>query len=539
MGVAAPAIATGQSARSINGASAAIAVGSPLDSYLRYLESLGRTPLLPWGVRGFSPEVVDSLTAIGGAHPWARSALFGKPRAPRHVRILDVVATERFNSAYPYGINESAVWAGRGLTSAISGGIAVAAGPFTAIIDPIAFRAENQAFALRPSVTPGSNPFVDPTFPTTIDRPQRFGTRPYSRLEPGESTVRFDLLGISLGATSANEWWGPSTMFPYVLGNNAAGVPRVFLGTRGPTDIYIGRVQARVEYGLERQSSFSPVVGSDTYTSPDSAGRKRFMSALVVTFSPGIFPGLEFDAARYFHAAWNGHFGTTELRMPFQGLTKSKAPRGPPVANFDNRDALKNQLASLGFRWVLPHSGVDVYGEYGREDYAESQRTLLVEPDLTRVGMLGFRKAFQHSDSTAIDALRAEVFDGNPTTIGFGRAEGSIYVHYPLRQGHTEEGKVIGAGAGIGAPSAATLAWDRYRPSGSTTFYLLKTGENTSTSQPSRPLTTATAGIDALRFTRFGSASVGLAAVRTNGKVLPGWGGWNVSATGGVTLSLR
>jgi hypothetical protein len=532
-----PSSSRAQSARSIEGASGGIYVGGDLDNYLRYLESLGRTPVVPWGMRGFSPSMVDSLTSVAGKHPWSNSWMFEKPASPAHFRVLPVEVTERYNSSYPYGINEGPVWAGRGLTSSVAAGFAFAAGPFTAVVKPIVFRAENQEFELRPNGGNGVEAFGDPRWPTEIDRPQRFGSSAYSHADLGETTLRLDLLGISLGATTANEWWGPSTMFPYIMGNNAAGVPRVFVGTQGPTNIYIGTVQARVEYGLELQSQFSPVTGPDTYTSSDASGRKRLMSGLVVTFSPKIFPGLEIGAARYFHQAWTGRFDSYALKSPFEGILKSSIPRGVAIPGVDDRDALKNQLASISLRWVLPHSGVDIYGEYSREDHAEDTRALEVQPDLTRIAMVGFRKAFQHADSSSFDALRAEVFDADPTTLGLYRSEGRIYIHYPIRQGHTEEGKVIGAGAGIGTPTAASVAWERYRSSGRTSFYLLKMSENTPTNLPSAPQTTATAGVSAMRFTRFGDATLDLAAVRTN-RVLDGWGGWNLAVTAGAVLRL-
>ncbi|MEO6866242.1 MAG: capsule assembly Wzi family protein [Gemmatimonadaceae bacterium] len=529
--------AIAQSTQVVTGAAGGVRVGSDLDNYLRYLESLGKTPLVPWGIRGFSPGVVDSLTSVRGKHAWSDSWLFAKPATPEHFRALPLEFTERYNSSYAYGINDGPVWAGRGLTSSVSAGFAFAAGPLSAVVKPIAFRAENQAFAMRPNGETGTGAFRDGVSPATIDRPQRFGNGAYSHLDPGETTIRLDLLGASVGATSANEWWGPSSVFPYILGNNAAGVPRVFLGTQHETNIYFGTVQARVEYGIELQSRFSPVVGPDTFVSADSSGRKRTMSGLVVTFSPKIFPGLEIGAARYFHVAWTGHFGMADLKTPFEGLLKSSVPVGIAIPGVDNRDALKNQLASLSFRWVLPRSGVDLYGEFSHEDYSENSRALEVQPDLTRIYMMGFRKAFAHADSSSFDALRAEVFDANPTALGKFRGEGFIYVHYPIRQGHTEEGKVIGAGAGVGAPAAASIAWERFRREGRLTFYFLKTSENTPTDLASLPVTTGSAGVSAMRFTRVGDVTFDVAAVRST--TIPGAaGGWGLAASAGLEFRI-
>ena len=530
--------AVAQSAQSIPGANGGVKVGGDLDNYLRYLESLGRIPTVPWGLRGFAPTVVDSITAVRSGHPWSASWLFKKPEASSPFRILPVEIAERYNSSYPYGINEGPVWSGRGLTTSIAAGFALAAGPFTAIVKPIVFRAQNQDFPLAPNGEMGTGKFFDPRFPTHIDRPQRFGSTPYNHFDPGETTLRLDVLGFSVGATSANEWWGPSTVFPYILGNNAAGVPRVFLGTEQPTNVYLGTIQVRVEYGLEFQSKFSPVVGPNTYTSPDSSGRERLMSALVVTFSPRIFPGLEIVAARYFHQAWTGHFGAADLRTPFEGLLKSSLPVGVVIPGADNRDALKNQLASISARWVLPRSGAEVYGEYSHEDHSENLRALEAQPDLTRIAMVGFRKAFEKADPSSFDALRGEVFDANPTALGKYRSEGLIYEHYPIRQGHTEEGKVIGAGVGVGAPAAAMIAWERYRSTGRTTFYLLKMSENTTTSLPSASITSGTVGLNAMRFTHFGDATLDVGAVRTT-NATHGSGGWNLSVSAGIMMSVR
>ncbi len=133
---------------------------------------------------------------------------------------------------------------------------------------------------------------------------------------------------MSAGISTANQYWGPATVFPVILGNNAAGIPNVFIGTERPTNIGIGKVQAHVEYGIESQSNFSPVVGPDTFTNVNYPGTKRFMSGLVVTFSPAPIPGLELGAARFFHQAWTGHIGSSELRIAVRGVAEELASDG-------------------------------------------------------------------------------------------------------------------------------------------------------------------------------------------------------------------
>ena len=61
-------------------------------------------------------------------------------------------------------------------------------------------------------------------------------------------------------------------------------------------------------------------------------------------------------------------------------------------SNFGDSSSVKeNQLASLWFRWAPPGSGFDVYGEFGREDFAADLRDLILEPDHSASTNLGFR----------------------------------------------------------------------------------------------------------------------------------------------------
>jgi hypothetical protein len=325
------------------------------------------------------------------------------------------------------------------------------------------FHAENTGFALFPTGAPGLGRFANSIFAYTIDLPQRFGDKPFTKFDFGESTLRAELRYVTLGITTANEWWGPATTFPYILGNNAPGVPHFFLGTARPVPIGIGRLQARVIYGLEFQSAFSPVQGSTTYVDAAEPGTTRFASGLIATFQPAAIPTLELGFARYFHEAWSGSISGGELRSPFEGLLNP----GPATGV----EAQKNQEASAFFRWTAPHSGFELYSEYGREDFNMDLRDLELEPDHARAVMFGFRKVFQQTGSN-FTGLRAEIFDGSAPSLARNRLEGQLYQHVTLRQGHTEEGQALGADAGVGSMAAAVIAIDRFSPGGSSTWYI-------------------------------------------------------------------
>jgi hypothetical protein len=531
-----------QSESSVAGARGGIPAGFELDNYVRYLQTLGRVPLGAWGLRPFSAPQVDSLSKISGAHPWQRSWLFRSDSA-HHFSVLPLAANVGFNSAFPWGGNDGAVWAGRGVTTSLQGGVATAWGPISLVLNPIVFSAQNSSFKLQPNGQSGDARFANGDFPNQVDLPQRFGDAAYSRFDWGQSTLRVDWFGVSAGFSTANQYWGPATVFPVILGNNAAGIPHAFVGTERPTNIGIGKVQAQVVYGMERQSEFSPVVGPDTFTNVDHPGTKRFMSGLVVTFSPAPIPGLEVGAARFFHQAWFGSIGSAELRSPFEGILKSTISRGIALPGIDDKDALKNQLASLFGRWVLPHSGFEFYAEYGHEDHNADARDLESEPDHSRIAMVGFRKVFTTSDAT-FHALRAEYIDGTAPTLDRHRDEGLIYVHSPLRQGHTQDGQLLGADIGVGSPAGEQVAWESYSPGGRTTWYLQRIVQNNEASLFSSGLPSlvsqhlfATIGYERHRFGEIADLVYGVALTEgKHGGRLPRE--MNVSGSVGVTAHL-
>lgn len=444
-------------------APAFVAVGSDEDSYLRYLQTIGLVAEYPWSIRGFSPHEMERLGVRQAAQP--RSVGMYPTKTPIfYFRALPAGATVRFNSTFPYGSNDGAIWAGRGLTTSVEAGFVMKLGPVSAVVNPVAFRAENRPFGLIPNGATGSQAFADGQFPGNIDRPQRFGAGPYSRPDPGQSTIRVDLFGMAGGISTADMGWGPMQYYEYITGGNAPGFPHIFFGTGEPANIGIGRLHTQVFWGRIEQSEFSPVRGTTYYSSLLETGTRRFATGLVAVFEPRGIDGLELGAARFFHAPWPKEgIPRSYFTKPFSGILKKDVTG---AAGFPDQAGGDNQLASAFARWSLPHSGFEVYTEYGHEDHNFDLRDLIQEPDHSRTLGLGARKVIS-SDSLHLSAVRAEMIDYQLQTLARNRGEGAIYLHTILAQGHTSLGQVIGADAGVGTGGGATVAWDRYTPVGS------------------------------------------------------------------------
>ncbi|MEO5902893.1 MAG: capsule assembly Wzi family protein, partial [Gemmatimonadaceae bacterium] len=425
-----------------------------------------------WSIRSFSPEEVDKLAPTDSLHPWAKRYSFSAPKGSGlHWDYVHPTTGFLFNSAYPFGGNDGVIWAGKGLTSFAQAGIAMRWGVLSAKLAPVAFRSENLSFSLMDNGRIGPLRFADGQLALAVDKPQRFGDLPYSRLDLGESTIRIDAGPFATGLSTASQWWGPTSEYPYILGNNAGGFPHLFVGTAHPVGVKIGTVHARVVYGSLAQSPYSSVTGNDYFESYTNPGKVRFMAGLVGVVQINRINGLELGGGRFFHAASaQTRFTGSNVRLPFQNFLKSRIRAESDTVFGDDRSLQQNQLASAFFRWAPPGTGVELYGEYGREDFSADLRDLFLEPDHSATLNGGFRKAWSYG--TSMNAVRAEIFTYEAPAGTRNRGEGLIYLHLPLAQGHTQRGQILGAPVGVGSGSAQMIAFERYTPGGKMKTFL-------------------------------------------------------------------
>ncbi|MEP6506608.1 MAG: capsule assembly Wzi family protein [Gemmatimonadales bacterium] len=441
-----------------------------MESYLRYLQTLGKSPSYPMSVRGFSLHELDLMAPRDSAHPWAqRYSLNATPTQQHRWDYVRPTAEFTFNSAFPYGSNDGAVWKGKGITSSVVAGVSARWSGLSVVLAPTLFRAENAAFPLMKHQNTSEGEFADGPFPQIIDLPQRFGDTPYQRIDWGESTIRLDAHGMALGVSTASEWWGPTNDFPFVLGNNAGGFPHVLFGTSEPVNVGVGKMHGRVIYGLIDQSAFSPVTGPTYVTDSLNLGTRRFAAGLVAVLQVRGVPGLEIGGARFFHAGYKrGGITAQRFSLPFQQLLKGRV-NAVVDSSLGSPDAGENQLASLFFRWSPPGSGSDIYGEFGRDDHSQDIRDFLFEPEHASGLNIGFRHAWM--SGTNITAVRAEAFEYGEARSEGDRFEGFIYTHAFLRQGHTSRGQLLAADVGPGSGSAQIIALDRFSTVGRSTLY--------------------------------------------------------------------
>ena len=428
-----------------------VSAGSEAENYLRVLQVAGLAPMTQWTVRPFSAKVLRKIAPSDSGHPWA-SQFRLRPATRANFEFIQPEAVGILNTTFPYGYNDGPIWAGRGVTLAASGGVRGQYGPLSFTLAPQVFVAQNAGFPLAPNGRTGAQAFGD-AYSFGIDLPQRFGDGAYGRFDPGQSSVQLSVAHLTVGVSTANEYWGPAREEPFLLGNNAAGFVHAFAGTDGPVALGPVTVNLRLIAGRLDQSAYSYA---------DFANRRRYISGVVATFGVKQLPGLEIGGGRLFENIWpDSGFGFGDVVRPlFQNFLKSNLN-----SKFGNAgDRPDNQLASIFGRWAFPRSGFEVYGEYGREDNAWDMRDLLLEPDHDVAYSLGVSRLWKRPGNELL-VFRGELFNSAMTDLNRVRAQSPAYMHSPILQGHTQRGQVLGAPSGFGG-GGASLGLELYSPSG-------------------------------------------------------------------------
>lgn len=426
-----------------------VSAGSEGEKYLRVLQDAGLAPVTQWSIRPFSANVLREIAPADTGHPWAKQFVL-RPSRRASFEIIQPEVVGILNSTFPYGYNDGPIWAGRGITTAVSAGIRGQYGPLSFVLAPQAFWAQNASFPIAPNGRTGAQAFGDARS-LGIDLPQRFGTGGYARFDPGQSTIQLSALHLTAGLSTANEYWGPASEEPFLLGNNAAGFVHAFAGTDGPVALGPIRLNLRMIGGRLDQSAYS-------YAPP--AESRRFIDGIVVSLGVKQLPGLEVGGGRLFENFWpDTGFSLRDVMRPlFENLLKSSLARkfGNAANNPDN------QIASVFARWVFPQSGVEMYGEVGREDNAWDLRDLIAEPDHDMAYMLGLTRVWKRPGGHLL-VVRGELLNSAVTDLNRVRDQTPPYEHSPIVQGHTQLGQVLGASSGYGG-GGMSLAADVYTP---------------------------------------------------------------------------
>jgi hypothetical protein len=323
-------------------ASAENRIGSIQEQYFSALALVGLVRETTMNYRSIS----DSAEAELSAGPW-KTALSSRPRSPvAAVDVVDPVLFSSYNTAYPHGGNDGALWQGVGANAFLSGGAKVALPYFSATFAPSLTFSQNADFDIMPSIVTGSDGYGY-FWSGGIDQYQRPGPDAVAGFDWGDSEVRFDWRRLTVGFGTQAVWIGPAHENAIILSNNAAPFPKFDFGLRR-TKTPVGDVEARAVLGFLSESD---------YFDNDPDNDRTVLSLMSVSWEPRLTPGLTLGFHRSLIANSDGSHLENTLKF-FQGMGTS----------FGKDEA--DQRASLTARYLLPESGFEAYVEWAKNDYS-------------------------------------------------------------------------------------------------------------------------------------------------------------------------
>ncbi|MDB2426523.1 capsule assembly Wzi family protein [Flavobacteriaceae bacterium] len=366
------------------------------------------------------------------------------------LKILPVDFLMEYSSHHPYSRNNGSMIPNRGYQQLVSFGFFAELGPLSIQFKPESVYAENRNF----------NGFPDSHYDAIwskryilwnkIDLPERFGEKAYKKSLFGQSSIRLNYQGLSLGLSSENIWWGPSVRNSIMMSNQAQGFNHITFDTTRPVKTFIGNFEWQLVTGRLEASGFRPPEVPERFGSNELYFPKnddwRYYQGLTITYSPKWVKGLSLGLIRW--VQFYGEFAkiNRDYFPVFAGIFRDDS--------FDyTNDVAIDQAGGVFARWLWQDAKAEIYTEYHMNDSKYNLRDLVLDMEHSRAYTIGLRKVFQKNISSKIYELSWERTRMQPSSSRRLRGAGSWYGHGAVRHGYTNNGEVMGAGIGPGSNS--------------------------------------------------------------------------------------
>jgi hypothetical protein len=440
---------------------------SYLTDYLRTSQLLGTFEselsftLKPLDIGKNGIEINKEIFDIEKYAPTVLSFLKGNGK----IKILPIDYNIEFNSRHPYNRNNGSMVPNRGYQHILSAGIFAEVGPLSIQLKPEYLYSENKDFE---GFGEGPNGHYSAIWAkryhlwNSIDMPERFGEKSISKTLIGQSSIRLNFKGLSLGLSNENIWWGPSVRNSIMMSNHARGFKHITFNTTKPLKTKIGNFEWQVITGRLEASGFDP-----PNTDMEHAGTKlfvpkiaqyqsqipdwRYLQGYSITYSPKLVPGLSIGFIRWvqmYSRLVRGKYwwmeGEPTWFPAFSNLFRKND-------KYENYEAQTNQAAGLFLRWLWKDSKAEIYVDYHHNDSKQNIRDLLLDSDHSRAATVGLQKIFKISNDNFLFSW--EWTQMEQTASRLLRSAGSWYRHGWTYDGYTNEGEVLGAGIGPGSNS--------------------------------------------------------------------------------------
>lgn len=430
-----------------------IPLGTPLvENYLRRQQLLGKFDSAY--SFNYRPIVFTKNGLSVDSTVFDTSSYFGPGTKLLNNKFLITTLPVDFRLAYdlrhPDSRNDGAMIRSRGLQTYLSAGFFAELGPLSIQFKPEFVWAQNkdyQGFPLWPRHYQSTWSLRYIWF-NRSDIPERYGTGQYTKFSWGQSSIRLNKWGLSLGLSTENIWWGPAIRNSIMMSNNAEGFPHITFNTQKPIKTAIGSFEGQIVTGRLEASGYLPPANDVLFEGiiqyvpkPDDW---RYYQAVSFSYSPKWIKGLS--------------VGITRWVQQYSEVAKSSNDYFPAFSNLfrknDNNvirtEILRDQAASIFSRWIWFDAKAEIYFEFAKNDASINFRDLLVDTDHSRALTVGLLKLFPTIDEDVFWQFSFEWTQMSQTESRLLRNALSWYIHSRVRHGYTNNGEVLGSALGPG-----------------------------------------------------------------------------------------
>ncbi len=403
-------------------------INSDYDDYFKYLELTGRakSPVLSYHSYSANNWIYND-----SVNPWSKRMELDQTIYKNDwmsLKLLDPELFLSFNSTHQWGLNDGAMWQGKGLNGMVQAGISWKSKFVSITFYPKIWFAQNLFYDI---LSPASYSFG--SIDVNIDYPQRMGDEPLFNFDFGQTDIRFTAGGFTFGFSTEEIWLGPGKKNALIISNNSGGFPHFDIGfTR--LDTIIGSFEGRYLWGILKESDFFTSTSDDDW---------RLFSNISLAYSPFFIPGLTIGV-NWSAMTPGGNFEVADFFViPLTIL-------GVQESNFTNDN---DQKASVSVEWTFPEVGFQFYGELAWEDFNSSPLQI---PEHCMFYTFGGSQAIQINNERGfllnIEFSNLGVSDSQ-RLIWSSQTVANYYTHGRVIHGHTNNGQILGAAIGPGSDS--------------------------------------------------------------------------------------
>lgn len=335
-----------------------------------------------------------------------------------------------YNLFAPFGTNDRVAFQGVGFNSSIITGFKLISNHITLKFNPELFLSENRDYDIIP--TEYSSGYGD--YWTVFDNLQRHGDDPFYYLSLGQSALKINYFNIELSIGTENIETAFNRRNSFLLSNHAEGFPHIDLGTHNDLSIpYLGDIEVKLMWGIITESD---------YFDDDSSNDDGWISGMFVGYTPFFIDNLKLGFNHLYTTPMT-EWGYNDLYGGIPGLDSINTPG-------DSGD--NDMMISMAYRWVFPEVGLELYGEWARNDNYTNFIQLYNFPEHTQAYTLGFSYIVAQLNSDAYIQFSSEYSDTRRQRTAILSPAGPWYRHgyAGWTQGYTNRGQIMGASIGPG-----------------------------------------------------------------------------------------